>query len=73
MTSIAILGGTGQHGRGLAQRFSAAGARVIVGSRDPLRARETVAKWGTAGQSIVVAHNAVAVEHSGALIASQRS
>jgi len=64
MTSIGILGGSGQHGRGLAQRFSAAGARVIVGSRDPLRARETVAKWGTAGQSIVVAHNAVAVEHS---------
>jgi len=64
MTSIGILGGTGEHGRGLAQRFSAAGARVIVGSRDPLRQRETVAKWETAGQSIVVAHNAVAVEHS---------
>jgi 8-hydroxy-5-deazaflavin:NADPH oxidoreductase len=34
MTSIAILGGTGQQGSGLARRFAAAGAQVIVGSRD---------------------------------------
>src|SRR5579864_1952478 len=47
MPSIAILGGTGQQGRGLAQRFASAGARVIVGSRDPQRARETVAAWAT--------------------------
>ncbi|HEV3059834.1 MAG TPA: NADPH-dependent F420 reductase [Vicinamibacterales bacterium] len=47
MSTIAILGGTGQQGRGLAQRFASAGARVIVGSRDPQRARETVAAWAT--------------------------
>jgi 8-hydroxy-5-deazaflavin:NADPH oxidoreductase len=62
MTSIAILGGTGQQGRGLAQRFAHAGARVIVGSRDPERARDAVTGWGAAGHAIEVADNAAAVE-----------
>jgi 8-hydroxy-5-deazaflavin:NADPH oxidoreductase len=61
MTSIAILGGTGQQGRGLARRFARAGQRVIVGSRDSERARETVAGWGEAGRAIEVADNATAV------------
>jgi NADPH-dependent F420 reductase len=61
MTSIAILGGTGQQGRGLAQRFAQAGARVIVGSRDPDRARATVAGWEARGQSIEVASHTAAV------------
>jgi NADPH-dependent F420 reductase len=46
MTSIAVLGGTGQQGSGLAKRFASAGASVIVGSRDPARARTTVDGWG---------------------------
>jgi 8-hydroxy-5-deazaflavin:NADPH oxidoreductase len=62
MTRIAILGGTGEQGGGLARRFAAAGAPVVVGSRDPGRARETVAGWGAAGRSIDVAGNAAAVE-----------
>ena len=61
MTSIAILGGTGHQGRGLAQRFARAGARVIVGSRDPDRARATVAGWEASGQPIEVAGHAEAV------------
>jgi NADPH-dependent F420 reductase len=61
MTSIAILGGTGQQGRGLAQRFAGAGARVIIGSRDPTRARATVATWSAAGPPIEVADNVAAV------------
>jgi hypothetical protein len=36
--TIAILGGTGQEGRGLALRLGKAGHRVIVGSRDNARA-----------------------------------
>lgn len=52
MASIAVLGGTGQQGSGLARRFARGGARVIVGSRDPERARTTVAGWGTAGEPI---------------------
>jgi len=61
MTSIAILGGTGHQGRGLAQRFVQAGARVIIGSRDPDRARATVAEWATGGQPIEVAGHTAAV------------
>lgn len=64
MRSIAILGGTGQQGRGLARRFAAAGMRVIVGSRDPDRARDTVAAWGETRESIAVADNLAAVTHS---------
>jgi len=42
---IAILGGTGHQGSGLARRLAKAGMPVIVGSRDPQRARTTVAEW----------------------------
>lgn len=42
---VAILGGTGQQGSGLARRLAAAGVHVIVGSRDPQRARATVDAW----------------------------
>jgi 8-hydroxy-5-deazaflavin:NADPH oxidoreductase len=42
---IAILGGTGHQGRGLAQRLAVAGFRVIVGSRDAQRAAAAVAEW----------------------------
>ncbi|PYQ92904.1 MAG: hypothetical protein DMF96_31770, partial [Acidobacteria bacterium] len=47
--AIAVLGGTGRQGRGLAQWFARAGLRVIVGSRDPVRAREAVAGWPATG------------------------
>jgi|SRR5579871_5619227 len=43
--TIAILGGTGRQGRGLARRLAAADYRVIVGSRDPDRAAATVREW----------------------------
>jgi NADPH-dependent F420 reductase len=46
--AVAVLGGTGQQGSGLAQRFAKAGLSVIVGSRDPERARETVQSWAAA-------------------------
>ena len=36
--AVAILGGTGKEGRGLAARWSRAGRRVVIGSRDPERA-----------------------------------
>jgi len=45
---VSILGGTGHQGSGLAQRLAKAGLRVVVGSRDPRRARETVAAWSPA-------------------------
>ena len=45
--TVAVIGGTGQQGRGIAQRLARAGAEVIVGSRDPARAAATVAAWPT--------------------------
>jgi NADPH-dependent F420 reductase len=42
-TTIAVLGGTGPQGRGLARRFAAAGLPVVIGSRSADRAAETAA------------------------------
>jgi hypothetical protein len=39
--TIAILGGTGPQGRGLALRFARAGLDVVIGSRDAARASAT--------------------------------
>jgi hypothetical protein len=39
-TTVAILGGTGPQGRGLARRFAAAGLTVVIGSRSAERAAE---------------------------------
>lgn len=41
---IAVLGGTGPEGYGLALRWARAGETVIIGSRDAKRAREAAAK-----------------------------
>jgi hypothetical protein len=40
-TSVAIIGGTGAEGSGLARWFAKAGARVFIGSRSEQKARET--------------------------------
>jgi hypothetical protein len=40
---VAIVGGTGAQGRGLAARLAAAGVAVLVGSRDAAHARDVVA------------------------------
>lgn len=57
--AIALIGGTGAEGRGLALRFAAAGHEVVVGSRDPARAAAaasefaaTLAAAGVAGASV---------------------
>jgi NADPH-dependent F420 reductase len=42
--SIAIIGGTGPEGSGLALRWARAGETVVIGSRDPQRAADTAAK-----------------------------
>lgn len=41
MTVIAILGGTGREGTGLALRWANAGYTVLIGSRSPERAEQT--------------------------------
>ena len=42
--TIAILGGTGPQGRGLAKRFAAAGVPVAIGSRKSEHAKEVAAE-----------------------------
>ena len=46
--TVAVLGGTGQQGRGIAQRLARAGYPILVGSRDPDRAASTIDRWGPA-------------------------
>jgi 8-hydroxy-5-deazaflavin:NADPH oxidoreductase len=48
---IAVLGGTGPEGFGLALRWARAGESVIIGSRDAGRAREAAAKIQAAAGS----------------------
>jgi NADPH-dependent F420 reductase len=45
LPTVAVLGGTGQHGRGLACRLARAGYPVVIGSRDAFRAAGTVGEW----------------------------
>jgi 8-hydroxy-5-deazaflavin:NADPH oxidoreductase len=46
---VAVLGGTGQQGRGLARRLAMAGRTVLVGSRDAARAEQAAAELGAGG------------------------
>jgi NADPH-dependent F420 reductase len=46
---IAIVGGTGAFGRGLAARLRDQGLDVAIGSRDAIRAKELAAALGVAG------------------------
>lgn len=63
---IAILGGTGPAGSGLAARLSACGQRVFIGSRDRAKAEATVRglaeRWGPRMSHIEAATNAEAAE-----------
>src|SRR3954447_3795786 len=56
--SVAVLGGTGPQGRGLAVRLAASGQRLLLGSRDAERATEiadqvTERAIGMAGAGLV--------------------
>jgi NADPH-dependent F420 reductase len=46
---VAVVGGTGPFGSALARRLAEAGDEVVIGSRDPARARETASQLGCAG------------------------
>jgi NADPH-dependent F420 reductase len=47
-TTIAVLGGTGPQGRGLARRWASAGLAVVLGSRSEERAAEVAAELAEA-------------------------
>ena len=58
-TTVAVLGGTGPQGRGLARRFAAAGLPVVIGSRSAERAAETAQTLAEAtGGDVTGADNA---------------
>ena len=58
-TSVAVLGGTGPQGRGLARRFASAGLPVVIGSRSAERAEGTAATLAEAtGGPVTGADNA---------------
>jgi NADPH-dependent F420 reductase len=48
--TIAVLGGTGPQGRGLARRFAASGLDVVLGSRSADRAADTAAALASVGR-----------------------
>ncbi|MBI1846116.1 MAG: NADPH-dependent F420 reductase [Candidatus Rokubacteria bacterium] len=52
--NIAILGGTGKEGAGLARRWARAGHSIVIGSRDPARAQAKAKELaGETGKSAV--------------------
>ena len=59
--AVAVLGGTGHQGRGLAQRLALAGLHVVVGSRDAARAAATVAEWPVPARPFTTAAYAPAI------------
>lgn len=62
-TTVAVLGGTGPQGRGLARRFAAAGLPVVIGSRSAERAGETARTLADAtGGTVTGADNKGAAE-----------
>ncbi len=66
---IAIVGGTGPAGSGLAQRWACAGEHVVIGSRDAKRAQEVAAKIARkTGGKIEGAENAAAVEQGDVVV-----
>jgi hypothetical protein len=56
--TVAVLGGTGPQGRGLARRFAAAGVPVVIGSRDAGRAGQAAEPMAAAGLAVTGADNA---------------
>jgi len=70
--TVAIIGGTGPQGRGVALRLAAAGEPVIIGSRDGARAAdiaaELQAKLGPEAAIISGAENIDAVCRAGELV-----
>lgn len=61
---IAILGGTGKEGAGLALRWAKAGHRVIIGSRDPARAASRAVEMNrlAGGQTVEGMSNLLAAQ-----------
>lgn len=72
MTRIAIVGGTGPEGRGLALRLAMAGREVVIGSRDAARAASAASELreGREGLAISGAANADAASAADVVLLS---
>lgn len=65
--AIAIVGGTGPQGRGLAYRFAQVGHTVVIGSRDETRATASAAEIterATSGASVTGTDNRTAIKQA---------
>jgi NADPH-dependent F420 reductase len=69
--TVAILGGTGQLGFGLAVRLARAGVPIVIGSRDATRAREAAARALAVvpGADVTGDENAAAAAAAGQIVA----
>jgi NADPH-dependent F420 reductase len=68
---IAVVGGTGKEGRGMALRWARAGHNVFIGSRDAERAREAATELSAqAGSNIQGGENTEAVAASELVVLS---
>jgi 8-hydroxy-5-deazaflavin:NADPH oxidoreductase len=72
---IAIIGGTGDQGKGLALRWARAGFEMVIGSRDPERARAATAEmramleaYGSGGVNLDAATNADAARDASIIV-----
>jgi NADPH-dependent F420 reductase len=69
--TIAILGGTGPEGTGLAYRWARAGEKIILGSRDAQRAQEiakAIGEKAKAAQSVTGAENSQAASSADVVV-----
>jgi NADPH-dependent F420 reductase len=67
--NIAILGGTGKEGVGLAQRWAQAGHSIIIGSRDEDRAKQKAAELREiTGKIAIIGHGNVEAAEIGEIV-----
>ena len=67
--NIAILGGTGKEGAGLAARWAAAGHSIIIGSRDEERAKGKAAELRERVQKLtIIGHSNLDAAHLGEVV-----
>lgn len=67
--TIAVLGGTGHEGAGLAARWAKAGYKVVIGSRDPERAATVAQELAAAsGGDVTGAGNVEAAAQAGIVV-----
>jgi NADPH-dependent F420 reductase len=65
---IAIIGGTGKEGGGLAIRWARAGHTVVLGSRDPVRAQSRAAELSAAGHGRIEGADNLAAAGAGSVV-----